>query len=355
MPTPSQNVIGCDIGGANLKLADCSGRCAVRAFPMWLKPNELASALRQMISEFQVTGETQLAVTMTGELADCFATRRDGVHQIVLQIEQAFVPERTRIYAVGNHWLSTTQAITAPWEVAASNWHALATWIGTFVTHPVDLVVDIGSTTVDIIPMQPSASGHSCPATAARTDRDRLELGQLVYTGLERTPIAAIVREITVDGRRCPVMAERFATSDDCYLALDLTPESPSDCDTADNRPRTRAGAHARLARMIGEDSETLSVDAARQIAGQVIDAQAIQVAEAIARNLTRFTANAAMVHITVVGHGRELAKRAIAKLSRPAPAVTWLADQISPSAARCAPALAVAFLLSHHLRERFV
>ncbi len=349
----SHNVIGCDIGGANLKLADSSGHCVSIAFPMWLKPDALASTLHEMLGAFQVSDDTYLAVTMTGELADCFATRREGVRQILLQVKHVFSYERIRIYAVGNHWLSTQQALATPWEVAASNWHALATWIGALDAQNVDLVLDIGSTTVDIIPMQPDACGYSRPATPARTDRHRLELGQLVYTGLERTPVAAIVREVTVDGRNCPVMAERFAISDDCYIALGLTPESPSDCDTADNRPRTKAHAHARLARMIGEDSETLSLAATQQISDQVIDAQATQVATAIARNLPHFVPSIEAANITAVGHGRALAIRAIAKLKQSAPVVTWLAERMSPSAARCAPALAVANLLANHLDEQ--
>ena len=349
----SNHVIGCDIGGANLKLADCLGHCASRSFPMWLDAEQLARTLREMLVDYEVTAETQLAITMTGELADCFATRREGVHQILEQVEQAFAPERTQVYAVGNRWLSSKQARGVPWDVAASNWHALATWISTlteppFVAHPADLVLDIGSTTVDIIPMRPGVDGGSSISTNARTDRDRLERGQLIYTGLERTPVAAIVRDVTLDGQRCPVMAERFATSDDCYIVLGLTAESPEGCDTADNRPRTKANAHARLARMIGEDSETLAFACAKQIAEQVIDAQATQVAEGIARNLPRTPAN-----ITVVGHGRELASRAIARLDQPPANVIWLADHISPAAARCAPAMAVANLLASYLSDR--
>ena len=341
------NVIGCDIGGANLKLADCFGSCVTEVFPMWLKAAQLGSTLRDLLGAFQVTEATQLAVTMTGELADCFATRREGVHQILDQVERAFAPAKTRVYAVGNRWLTPSQAVAAPWEVAASNWHALATWIGSRDAQRVDLVLDIGSTTVDVVPMGFNAQGISRPLTPARTDRDRLELGQLVYTGLERTTIAAIVREVNVQHRRCPVMAERFATSDDCYIVLGLTPESLADCDTADNRPRTRTFAHARLARMIGEDAETLPIEASQQIAQQVIEAQATQVAEAIERNLSESSRN-----ITAVGHGRALAQLAIARLDQPAPAVTWLADQLTPAAARCAPALAVANLLAAHLRR---
>ena len=339
------NVIGCDIGGANLKLADCFGSCASRVFPMWLQADQLGSTLRDMLGKFPVTETTYLAVTITAELADCFATRREGVQQILLQLEHAFDPLKTLVYAVGNRWLTSAEAVAAPWDVAASNWHALATWIGIRDAERVDLVLDIGSTTVDIIPMLFDVQGFSRPATPARTDRDRLEFGQLVYTGLERTPIAAIVRAVIVQGRTCPVMAEHFATSDDCYIVVGLTPEWPGDCDTADSRPRTRANAHARLARMIGEDAETLPIEASQQIAQQVINAQADQVAEAIERNLSKASRN-----ITAAGHGRALAQLAIAKLTQPAPTVTWLADQLSPAAARCAPALAVAHLLASHL-----
>jgi (4-(4-[2-(gamma-L-glutamylamino)ethyl]phenoxymethyl)furan-2-yl)methanamine synthase len=164
------NVIGCDVGGANLKLADCLGRCVARTFPMWRQPERLGSAIREMLIELPVHEGTQLAVTMTGELADCFATRREGVHQILSQVALAFAPANTHVYAVGNKWLTPAQARTSPWDVAASNWHALATWIGTLPEHPVNLVLDIGSTTVDIIPMRNDSEGPS-PATKARTDR----------------------------------------------------------------------------------------------------------------------------------------------------------------------------------------
>ena len=355
------HVIGCDIGGANLKLADTNGRSAACSFPMWLKSAELAASLRGLLSEFPVTPETQFAVTMTGELADCFATRREGVELILQQTLQAFAPERTHVYAVGNQWMTPHEAIASPWSVAASNWYALATWIGAHFPFAPDLVLDIGSTTVDIIPMQPSTQQASSqqpaiyqPATSARTDRDRLELGQLVYTGIERTPIAAILQSVQLHNKLCPLMAERFATSDDCYVLLGLTPESPDDCDTADGRSRTQAHAHGRLARMIGEDSETLPISDARAIAQQCIDAQATQIARAIDRNLNRNhnrNLNADTARIVVAGHGRSLAEVVFAKLEHQHPNrqfnLTWLDETLSPSLARSAPAAAVAHLLA--------
>jgi len=339
-------VVGCDIGGANIKAADNRGGAVACSFPMWLKFAELGSSLSALLRDFSVTDSTQLAITMTGELADCFASRREGVQQILHQTMQAFAPERTAVYAVGDRWLSPAEAIEAPWEVAASNWFALATWIGKRTDDPVDIVLDIGSTTVDIIPMQRDSAGEHRIATQARTDRDRLELGQLVYTGLERTPLAAIVNAVTLQGQPCPVMAERFATSDDCYVLLGLAPELPYDCDSADNRPRIKSCAHARLARMIGEDAETLPIESAKQIANQCIDAQAAHIARAIDRNLrTVQPASNSPCHITVVGHGRTLADLALAQLAQRSLCITWLADQLSPAVSRCAPAVAVAAL----------
>ncbi len=351
----SAHVVGCDIGGANLKLADNHGRTAACNFPMWLKPTELAAQLREMLAEFPLTDATHFAITMTGELADCFATRREGVREILCQTEQVFAPGRTRVYAVGNRWLTPVEALAKPWEVAASNWHALATWIGMTTTNATDLVLDIGSTTVDIIPMQRDLLGISRPATEAKTDRDRLELGQLVYTGIERTPVAAILRFVVLHGKPCALMAERFATSDDCYVILELTAESPHDSDSADNRPRTRANAHARLARMIGEDAETIPFQDATEIAQQFIDEQANAISIGLENNLSRTPSSNA--RITVAGHGRALAERAIARLksrlSESSIEVTWLADEISPATARCAPAVAVAELLASALKPR--
>ncbi len=84
-------------------------------------------------------------------------------------------------YAVDGQWLSVPQAMADPWSVAASNWHALGSWLAKWsVTRQVcqnALIVEYGSTTVDIIP---SLDGQV--ATTARTDRERLERGQLIYT-----------------------------------------------------------------------------------------------------------------------------------------------------------------------------
>lgn len=338
-------ILGVDIGGANLKLADSTGRSLSAAFPMWTRHQQLGASLSALVADFcekfAITRPvTHLAVTMTGELADCFATRREGVSMILDQVALAFPPAATSVYAVGGQWLTPAEAKTSAWSVAASNWYALSKWLLAAETAglvELQLIVDIGSTTTDIIPVK-----NREIETEATTDRLRLQLGQLVYTGMQRTAVAAIVSSLVIDSQTCPVMAERFATSDDAYLALGLIDEVPQDLDTADGRPRTSACAEARLARMVGEDSESLTAESIKRLAQQIINAQATQLAQALKRNLP--TSLLGKSNILASGHGRPLLERALT-LHQLDCNVLWLEDIVNPMAARCGPALAVAWL----------
>ena len=171
-------------------------------------------------------------------------------------------------------------------------------------------VIDIGSTTVDIIPLR---AGRI--ATPALTDRQRLERGQLVYTGMQRTAIQAIVRQLQVGHCTCPIVAERFATIDDVNLILGAVPEQPTDRESADGRPRTRDHAMARLARMIGDDAENLSPDLLTDMARQVAVAQAEQVRDRLLRNLhpsgpSTASTDGRRYPVFVSGHGRPLVER---------------------------------------------
>ena len=77
-----------DIGGANVKLADGNGYAESIAFPMWKQSEQLGDILKQLLSA--APSHDALAVTMTAELADCFATKSDGVRFVVNRVKEAF-------------------------------------------------------------------------------------------------------------------------------------------------------------------------------------------------------------------------------------------------------------------------
>src|SRR5690606_12298586 len=96
------------------------------------------------------------------------------------------------------------------------------------------LLIDVGSTTIDVIPL---LDGQ--PVNVGKTDTERLLSGELVYTGVERTPACALLRTISYRGTMCPIANELFATARDAWLILGELPEDPIDKRTADGRPAT--------------------------------------------------------------------------------------------------------------------
>jgi probable H4MPT-linked C1 transfer pathway protein len=199
----SRAVIGLDVGGANLKAAHLDGGVRNRAFALWRNPAGLAAALRDLFAELPAAG--RVALTMTGELCDCFATRRDGVRHILSAVESVVGRVPLQVWRTDGRFCDADAARADPLQVAAGNWLALATYAGRFVPRGAALLLDVGSTTTDIVPLW-----NGQPTPHDRDDPGRLRSGELVYTGVRRTPLCAL---LAGEGA-----AEVFATTLDAYL-----------------------------------------------------------------------------------------------------------------------------------------
>ena len=228
-----------DIGGANLKAADGEGFAVSQPFPLWENSRQLTDALRALIS--LVPRVDHIAVTMTGELADCFETKAQGVTFILNALSVAADGRHTRVYLTNGSLVTLQIAMKQPLLAAASNWHALANFAGRYVAAGVGLLVDVGSTTCDLIPL---VDGQ--PVTIGKTDPNRMINGELIYTGVQRAPVCAVAQLVPWRGRKCPLAHENFATMWDAYLTLGDLPEEPTSVHTADRRPATKAAARDR-------------------------------------------------------------------------------------------------------------
>ena len=253
MPTPERSVIGWDVGGAHLKACLMQdGRVmdvAQWACPLWQGLDHLHSALLQARERWpQLDGATH-AVTMTGEMADLFADREEGVSRIAQQLAGTLQPRAGALlfYAGDAGWCGLDEVALHWQEIASANW--LATAQHAAARFGQGVLVDIGSTTTDLI----AFSGGRVACTS-RTDAQRLATGELVYHGVVRTPLCALAHRIEWQHEQLNVMNEFFATVADVYrLTGELDPAHdlhPS----ADGMAKDAAATRRRLSRMIGLD-----------------------------------------------------------------------------------------------------
>jgi probable H4MPT-linked C1 transfer pathway protein len=289
--------LGLDIGGANTKLCllEMKNGSVVRAegtsvyHEVWKDPQGLLGVLESfkqdqkgMIDRSSLQG---IALTMTAELCDVFQSKAEGVLAILRLAELAFDGIPIHVWTTDGVFLNITEARMVPQKVAAANWlaSALALARSPLIKTSSALFVDMGSTTTDILPL---VQGEV--AVRGRTDLDRLLHGELVYTGVLRTPVQSIVQSVFVDGSPCKVSSEYFSISADVYRLLGLLKEEDYDVATPDAGGKDLAACARRLARIVASEPEILGQSAIYSLARYVKEMQIRQVLEGIWQILSR-------------------------------------------------------------------
>jgi probable H4MPT-linked C1 transfer pathway protein len=251
------------VGGANLKLV-AGGGATVHYCPLW----EGASLAELLGMYREQHGESAAAVVMSGELADCFRTKREGITWIVDTVKKAF-PDAV-FYGTDGRFHD--RAVP---QLAAANWLAAADWLRG--DHPDAVWVDMGSTTTDVIPL------GNFDGLLGLTDLLRLQRGYLVYTGFLRTPVATQLASVTLRGKPTPVAAELFAVAADAYLVLGEITHDQYTCDAPDQGEKTVEGSLRRLARVVCADLDEIGAEGAREVAVQFREAQLHAIRRAVA------------------------------------------------------------------------
>ena len=271
------HVIGLDIGGANLKAASTENESHSLAFPIWREPEKLEEKLRELVAGFKTPA--CYAVTMTAELADCFQTKKEGVHFILNAVEKMADGIPVKIWQTGAEFVSPEVSREIPLMVAASNWHALSTWVGRLVESGNSLMIDIGSTTTDIIPLV-----NGVPVPNGLTDPERVSTGELVYTGIRRTPLCSLEKEMKLGDRNFRLAAELFATTYDVYLLQEKIEENWDCFETANGKPATIHHAYDRMTRMFCADRTEFTLEEMRTAAKRFKQSQVSLIEAAISQ-----------------------------------------------------------------------
>ena len=343
----STYTIGWDVGGANLKAALLDQKGAVLAVfqllcPLWRGLNQLKAALDHVLSQLPA-GAYRHAVTMTGELVDLFANRHQGVLEIS-QTMRNHLQGDLRFYAGKQGFVLFEQIASHTAHIASANWLASAELMASSIKASgmkCALLIDIGSTTTDLIPLIDAKV-----TTQSTSDADRMQADELVYTGVIRTPLMALCQKIEWDGKQINIAAEHFATTADIYrLMRELMPEDDQ-ADTADDAGKSMIETARRLARIVGRDVESASLADWKALAQAFSQVQLMQIKNAAERVIAdnKMSRSAPLIG---AGAGRFLVARLAKQMNRPYVEVNaLLSDMVLPNmAAVCLPAYAVAKL----------
>ncbi len=336
-------IAGLDVGGAHLKVAliDDGKTIAAEQFvcPLWKGFEFLDHALDAASPTIQ--NASAVAITMTGELSDIFDNRDDGVHRLIDHLNYVF-GSRAHFWCGELSFQSAEAAKEYPADVASTNFLATSKFVAKTVGD--GLLIDMGSTTTDIIPLRGGK-----PTPAGLTDAERLETGELVYTGFTRTACMGLADRVPFRGQLTTLTHEYFATMADVYRILEDLPDGIDLHDTADGKGKSVEESIDRLARMIGRDASDGQIADWVHLADTLAEHQLRRIHDGALQVLSMHPKLKSSVLVSAgIGAARtqELAKR----LNMDAKKFTDLAatdPNCSIAASHAAPAVAVAQLLS--------
>jgi len=309
-------LIGWDVGGAHLKAAAVDGAGNVLALaqepsPLWLGLDRLHSALDRIFSRWTPDAGCLHAVTMTGELADLFPNREQGVLALLEVMRDRCPAGSLRVFAGPKGFLPAAGVRGEDREaIASANWLASGYWAAARLGD--GLFIDIGSTTTDLLPFR-----NFLPCHRGYTDRERMRYDELVYTGIVRTPLMALAAQAPFEGEWTGLMAEYFSTTADIYRLTGELPESADHLPAADGGAKTEADSRRRLARMFGCDAEAVPSEQWRRAARYLRGRQLDRLGQAVERQLSLGLLSDAAPFVGA-GFGRFLARELAARLGHP-------------------------------------
>src|SRR5215471_3166515 len=311
-------VIGWDIGGVHLKAARAEDGCVVHvmqiAAPLRAGVERLAEAFGRAKAEL---GAAQRhVVTMTGELADTFTSRPDGVECLAMLAARELGETPMSIYAGPAGYIRPEQARE----------HASL----------------VGSATTDVVPIK-----HGKVAARGYTDAQRLAAGELVYTGLVRGFVMASADRAPFKGAWMPLINENFANMADVHRILGSLPADVDMMPTTDGREKTREASRARLARMVGADNADASEGAWKTLAQWFAEMQIRAIIDAVmlVNSQHALPADAPVIGAGIGAHVVQEIARRIGRGYVAFDALLDVAPQMRVAASQCAPAAALALL----------
>mgnify|MGYP001172762094 CR=1 FL=1 len=294
-------IAGFDIGGANTDLAvvelDESGNLLKLAtdfsyLPMWRRKEDLSDVLKELLEPFDEVDA--VGISMTAELVDAYKTKTEGVIDIATKSNDAFEVPVAFVGLEG--MMSLKNVLNEPMKAAAANWIATAPLAAKI--KPDTILLDTGSTTTDIIPIK---NGNEC--AKGRSDLERLQTGELVYSGTLRTNVAALVEKVPLNNTMARVASELFAITADMHMVLGNITKKNYTGDTMDGAGKSIKDCRRRISRVVCGDLDVLGTDEIENISAYICSEQVRKISEALKEVSNRNH----LYHVVTTGLGMDI------------------------------------------------
>ncbi|MDC0482314.1 hypothetical protein OAN90_02565, partial [Gammaproteobacteria bacterium] len=183
-------------------------------------------------------------ITITAESCDNFTDRKHGMTNILEYCSNHIVGNKL-YYTNTNKFIDYNSAINKTEELFSTNWMLTSKFLNS--KKNIDLIIDIGSTTTDII-FKDMHIGSNI------NDYMRLVNKTLLYQGVVRTPLSMMTDNVLFKGNNTSLVNEVFATTGDIFNLHGDIDFSKLDYLGSDNLQFTKVNSFTRLARIIGLD-----------------------------------------------------------------------------------------------------
>ncbi len=294
--------LGIDIGGAHIKIVGLDrfqNICLVeyRKCYLWKNPKKLKQEIT-FINSLSNNKNILCGITMTAELCDIFPDRLTGAKTILNECKK--IKFKTFLYSNSKKVFEKFQSKNFS-NLISMNWHAIGRYLVKFVNNAV--IIDFGSTTTDFIYIK-----NGIIMNKAFNDFDRLFKGEILYTGLMRTPIFAIKPNVKYKSKKISIIPEYFSNTSDVYRINKKIKQEFDIDDEADLSDKSVTGSYKRIARSLGMDYHFRNKSFIKKLSENIMNEQLNMILKNTKKLLNKFNLNKKPI-IILSGIGQEVLK----------------------------------------------
>ena len=246
--TKNISFLGIDIGGAHIKIVGLDKYKNVslveyRKCYLWQDPEKLKKEI-QFINSLSEKNKILCGITMTAELCDIFSNRIEGAKKI--QKECKKIKFKKFFYSKSDNLFENINENKFT-NFISMNWHAIGRYMSKHIRE--GIIIDFGSTTTDFVLIKGGQVINN-----SFSDYTRLGTGELVYTGIIRSPIFAIMNSININTQKYKIIPEYFSSMSDIYRIHKKIKKNFDVDDETDSSDKSIISSYHRISRSFGFD-----------------------------------------------------------------------------------------------------